>query len=248
MKNFIALSPSSKNALRIIQMSSSLPINILIIGQNGVGKKLLMAEVFSTIKTFNGKDLEELIFKNQINLDSFNSLVIYDIEKVINRVDFFKKLKDIRVIATSFQHFQDSNSFFPVNIMLEPLKNRKEDLKELINIYKIEAQKIYNLDMNLDDIKIDLSQNGISLKQSIYKSILLKSLTESELKETMQYFFIKEFKNNQTTYKQLLKIFEIAILKSAKNVYKSQLKMATKLGINRITLRKKLDIYGENNV
>ncbi len=55
-------------------------------------------------------------------------------------------------------------------------------------------------------------------------------------------FFVREFKVERT-YKQLLEVFEIPLLKAAKKVYKSQLQMANKLNINRITLRKKLNKY-----
>ncbi len=245
MKKFISLSTSSQNALKIAQISSTLPVNILVTGENGVGKKILIQEIFPNLQVFNGQKLEKMIFHKKINLDSFNTIVIYEIDALINKKDFFEKLRKIRVIATSRKELNEISTFFPVKITIEPLKNRKEDLDELINLYSNDAKKIYNCDIKIDDIKIDISQNGITLKQSIYKSILLKSLTKDELIDTMQDFFTREFENKQTTYKKLLEIFEIAILKSAKKIYKSQLQMALKLGINRITLRKKLEQYGE---
>jgi len=45
MNKFLALSPSSKKVLHIAQISASLPVNILILGNKGVGKKLLAQKV-----------------------------------------------------------------------------------------------------------------------------------------------------------------------------------------------------------
>ena len=41
MEKFIALSPSTKKILKVARMSASLPVNVLITGQIGVGRLLL---------------------------------------------------------------------------------------------------------------------------------------------------------------------------------------------------------------
>ena len=89
---------------------------------------------------------------------------------------------------------------------------------------------------------MDLTGNGITLKQSIYKSILLQSMNKYEVMDTLYDFFVRELKEERT-YKTLLEVFEIPLLKASKKVYKSQLQTAKKLNINRITLRKKLNKY-----
>jgi DNA-binding protein Fis len=73
----------------------------------------------------------------------------------------------------------------------------------------------------------------------------LKSINEDDLENILYNFFIKKLKN-QSTYKELLSIFEIPMLKAGQKVYKSQLQISNKLNINRITLRKKLDKYFHN--
>jgi len=47
MKKFIANSKNSKNALRMAGLASNLPVNVLIVGEIGVGKKLLAKTVSS---------------------------------------------------------------------------------------------------------------------------------------------------------------------------------------------------------
>ena len=75
---------------------------------------------------------------------------------------------------------------------------------------------------------------------------MLKSLNDEDMQESLEYFLLQKLKNNKD-YKELLKIFEVPLLKAAKVQYKSQLQMATNLKINRITLRKKLDQYFGTN-
>ena len=185
MEKFIALSPSTKKIIKVAKMASSLPVNVLITGQAGVGRKLLSAYILPNTQSFKANELEKLINSNLIDLEQYKSIIIFDIQKVINKKEFIQKLKDI---------------------------------------------------------KIDLSGNGITLKQSIYKSILLKSISKQEIIDTLYSYFTKELKDGRD-YKKLLEIFEIPLLKASRDIFKSQLQMATKLKINRITLRKKLNKY-----
>lgn len=99
----------------------------------------------------------------------------------------------------------------------------------------------------VNDVKIDISKNGISLKESIYKSVLLNSISKDEMIEILYNFFMQELENDKKTYKELLEIFEIPLLKCSKKLYKSQVQMANNLEINRITLRKKLNTYFKDN-
>jgi DNA-binding NtrC family response regulator len=243
MKKFIAKSQNSKQALKIAQMSSKLPVNVIILGQIGVGKKLLAKEILQDIQSYDAQILEELIIAKKINLDENNNkIIIFDIHKIANKTQFFQKLKGVKIVATSFDTNENFLNNFAVKINILPLEHRYEDLEELKKNYIKEARKIYAKTIIPQNIKIDLSGNGITLKQSIYKSILLKSLTKPELMDTLYDFFIKEFKV-QRTYKELLAVFEIPLLKASKTAFNSQLQMAKKLKINRITLRKKLNYY-----
>ncbi len=242
MEKFIAKSESSKKILKIAHMSSQLPVNVIILGQIGVGRKLLSKEILPNAQVYEAKTLEELIIYNKINLEELSSIIIYNINKVLNKTEFLEKLEGIKIVATGFLGTEDYFNKFAVKIEILPLEERKEDLEELKQFYISEARKIYASTIIPKDIKIDLSGNGITLKQSIYKSILLKSITRQELMDTLNDFFVREFKVERT-YKQLLEIFEIPMLQAAKKVYKSQLQMANKLNINRITLRKKLHKY-----
>ncbi|MEA3497431.1 MAG: sigma 54-interacting transcriptional regulator [Campylobacterota bacterium] len=247
MKKFIAQSEASKKILNIAQMSSNLPVNVMIIGEIGVGKNLLSQHILPDSPLFEANILEEMIINKTINIDQYKELIILNIDKVLNKKEFLEYLNGIKIVATSNRILEDIESQFAIKIDIPPLKDRVEDLNELISIYLNEANNIYNVDIDVKDFKYDLSLNGISLKRSIYKNISMRALNDEDLMESLEYFIDNKLKKNEE-YRTLLKYFEIPLLKSAKKLFKSQLKMATKLNINRITLRKKLELYfGEIN-
>jgi len=242
MEKFIAKSPVSQQIVKSVKLSADLPVNTLIYGQIGVGKKLLAKEIVPNAFMINGKDLEKLIIAKQIDLEIYPVIVVFNINGVINLEEFFAQLKNIKVVATCIDKNDKLSQFFAIKVEIPPLEERLEDLEELIDIYKKEAKSIYNVNVSVKDIEIDLSGNGITLKQSIYKSILLHSISTKDMMQTMEIYLTKKLKDGKT-YRDLLEIFEMPLLKAAKKVYKSQLQMADNLEINRITLRKKIHQY-----
>lgn len=242
MDKFIAKSPISQQILKSVKLSADLPVNTLIFGQSGVGKKLLAKEITQNAFTIQGKDLEKLIITKQIDLENYPLIIVLNINGIINLEEFFAQLKTTKIIATAIDKSEKYNQFFAIKVEIPPLEERLEDLEELIDIYKKEAKSIYNVNVSVKDIEIDLSGNGITLKQSIYKSILLHSISTKDMMQTMEIYLTKKLKDGKT-YRDLLEIFEIPLLKAAKKVYKSQLQMADNLEINRITLRKKIHQY-----
>jgi DNA-binding NtrC family response regulator len=242
MTKFIAASSISQQILKSAKLSADLPINTLIYGQTGVGKKLLAKEILPNALTINGKDLEKLIIAKQIDLATHSEIVIVNVGSVINVEEFFSHLKNIKLVGINLDKNDRFNQYFAIKIEIPSLEERVEDLQELIEIYKQEAMGIYNINLSLKNINLDLSGNGVTLKQSIYKSILLQSITTDDILQTMEMYLTKKLKDGKT-YRDLLEIFEVPLLKAAKKVYKSQLQMADKLEINRITLRKKIHQY-----
>ncbi len=246
MKNFIAHSESSKKILNIAQMSTALPVNIIIIGEAGVGKKLLATHALPDATIFDGLVLEKALVDNTININEYKEIIISDIEKVLNKKELMQNLEGVKVVATGKFTPIEIESKFAIKIDVPLLEQRPEDLNYLISIYLDEASSIYNYRLQEDELNLDLSKNGISLKESIYKNTLLKSLTKEDLMKSLESFLAKELKNGKD-YKDLLEIFEVPLLNAAKKEFKSQLQMATNLNINRMTLRKKIAQYFQND-
>jgi DNA-binding protein Fis len=242
MKKFITQSLSSQKILNLLQSSVHLPINILVVGSSGVGKKLLIKEVLPQTPILEASTLEQKLLDKKINIDEYTKLILFNLDEVVNKQNFLDKLKDITVIATSRQHSVLIENYFPIKIDILPLKERKEDFNYIKQYYLNEAKKIYNtkddIDLNIDINYID----SLSLKRHIYKYVFMYSLEENEIQTVLELFFIKMLKKN-ATYKKLLAYFEIPLLKSGQFLFKSQLQIAKKLDINRITLRKKLEQY-----
>ena len=242
MKKFISYSPSSKELLRIAKMSASLPVNILVLGESGVGKMPLIYEIFPDVEEFNALILEKHIINNTIDLTRYKIIIVTNIQDIINKNEFFQKIKHIRIVATSNEFIDEYTDIFAVRLEIPILINRKEDLKELKNIYMKQACEIYRCKNIYENIKIDLSKNGKTLKESIFRNILLASMSKKEIMKLLNNLIVKELKDGND-YNALLEIFEIPLLQASKTVYKSQLQMAKNLNINRITLRKKIAKY-----
>ncbi len=239
---FIAKSESSKKLLSIAQTSSTLPVNILIIGERGVGKTILAQTILPDAITFDAKKLETAILNKSADLEQYSELIVTNIDKVLNKVEFLEKLAHLKIVATSTFIPVEIEVQFAIKIDIPPLKDRKEDLEQLTKLYVNEANKIYETEVTPSSVKIDLSENGISLKRSIFKNTFLQSMSDQDMNTALQEFITKKFQNS-LGYKELLGYFETPLLQAAKKKYKSQLQMANKLQLNRITLRKKLDLY-----
>ncbi len=242
MEKFIAISKISQQILKSAKLSADLPINTLIYGQIGVGKKLLAHEILPNAFVINGDELEKLIISKQIDLALYQAIIIENLDTILNVEEFFQYLKNIKIVGINTDKNDKLNQYFAIKIEIPPLKERPEDLNEIVEIYKKQAMSIYNTNVPVNNIEIDLSENGITLKQSIYKSIFLQSINTKDMLQTMENYLTKKLENG-ATYRDLIEIFEIPLLKAAKKIYKSQLQMADKLEINRITLRKKIDQY-----
>lgn len=244
MEHFITQSDISKQILKSAKLSSNLPVNTLIVGEDGVGKKILSKEILPQATIFDALEFETLLNKKMITTDQYTTLILYHIDKVLNIEEFLENIKHIKIVATAYEKSNRFNSSFAIKIEIPPLSQRKEDCDELKKIYINKAAKVFNIVDPIDekDLEFDLSKNGISLQNSIYKSILRESITTNDLQDLLQSFFIEQL-NGGKNYKDLLEVFEIPLLKASKQLFKSQVQMANKLEINRITLRKKLEIY-----
>jgi len=191
---------------------------------------------------FEASKLEQQMKENTINTKEYKSIIVKHIDSVINQEEFLNNLKQNRIIATSSQILQRFKNFFPIAIEIPPLNQRKEDLKELINYYKLESMKLFGIEDRFNDIDIQYSQNDISIKQAVYKQVSLYATTQqNDISFILENFFEKQLQDG-ANYKTLLEIFDTAVLKASKTMFKSQMQMATKLQISRITLRKKIDL------
>lgn len=248
MENYIAISKNSKEILNSAHLLQSVEVNALISGEQGVGKKSLAQYILPKAPIFKAKNLQQDISDNIINLQNC-SIVIDKIENITN-VDLLINWineNSIRVIATTLKDELNSkiSELFSINIELPPLKQREEDVKALTSKFSKEASITLDLDQILPSkLMINISNNAHSLRKSIYFSYLFETIGEDEILMFMENYMYSNMQG-ENSYKDFLYLLEVPLLKAANKKYKSQVQMAKHLGLNRITLRKKLDTHKE---
>ncbi|MCT7556342.1 helix-turn-helix domain-containing protein [Aliarcobacter butzleri] len=248
MQEYIALDSISKEILNSAKLLQSVEVNALILGENGVGKKSLAKYILPNSKIYEAKALQKDIIDNILTLQ--NESIIIDRVNEITNIDIFInwiEKNQIRVIATS----QASNlnqklkDLFIITLEIPPLKNRIEDTKALINKFSLEASSILEMPLvSSSKLITNISNNTHSLRKSIYFSYLFETIGENEILTFLEKYLSENLSKN-SSYKDLLYLFEVPLLKAAIKKYKSQVQVAKHLDLNRITLRKKLEVYKE---
>ena len=246
MQEYIAKDSISKEILNSAKLLQAVEVNALILGENGVGKKSLAKYILPRSEIYEAKNLQKDIADEVLLLQ--NEAIIVDKINEITNIDLFLKWIDensIRVIAISQTENlnQKIKDIFSINLEIPNLSKREEDTKALINKFSQEASSI--LDMPLipqSKLIINISNNTHSLRKSIYFSYLFETIGEHEILMFLEKY-ISENLSGDNSYKDLSYIFEVPLLKASTKKYKSQVQVAKHLGLNRITLRKKLEIY-----
>jgi len=241
--NFIAQSRASKEALKSANLLKTLTLNALIEGPVGVGKLTLAQYIVPRAIIIDGFEF------NSIDLKSIESKEIiiknFDTISNVSKLESFINEKAIRVIATTTKILSDDifDRFFAVKIHIPSLQDRKEDISLLTSRFLQEAKEVFGDNQNRNsnlNINHDLSSNGNSLKRSVFISYLIDNLSENEILNILENYLYKNI-NGNNDYRDFLYLYEIPLLKSAIKKYKSQLQVADKLGLNRNTLRKKIN-------
>lgn len=245
MQDYIAAAPASKEILNSATLLKSLGVNALISGSLGTGKKTLASYILPNTPIYNAKELQQDISDNIIGLSN-QSIIIDQIENITN-VELFltwANENDIRVIATTLK--EDLNSklkdFFSITLFIPNLENRKEDIKPLANKFSNEAMHILGATKKPEKLIINTTQNAISLRKSIYFSYLFETIGENEIMMLLEKFMLDNMQG-ENSYRDLSYLFEAPLLRASQKKHKSQLQMSRHLGLNRITLRKKLEIH-----
>ncbi len=243
-KNYIAKSRASKEALKSANLLKSLNINALISGEKGVGKHKLALYTIDA-PTIDGSKLQELLKALEIN----DRLIIKNFDKISNfaKVKNALELHKTRIIATSVSSIGSKieDDFFSLKIYIPPLSERSEDINGLSQLFYEEAREIFGNQPNeleLKKVEIDLSENCYSLKKSIFSAYLKNTFNEKDILGIMENFLYEKigFGND---YRNLLYFFDIPLIKSGFKKFGSQLAMSKAFGLNRNTLRKKINEY-----
>jgi DNA-binding NtrC family response regulator len=238
---FVVVSEASKEAFKTATLLRTLKVNALIRGEEGVGKKTLASYILPDAPVISGENYNELLSV----LQSQKELIISNLEYVANIKVLLEEAKkhNVRIVATasaSFLH-ESVNDFFSISFLIPPLRERKEDVAQLIQkiLDDMEVMLGESVSLDLETFEPDLSKNALSLKRQVVVLAILDDLQESELMEMMHHYLYEKLGSNND-YKKFLHLYEVPLIKAGLKRFKSQLQLAEKLGLNRNTLRKKI--------
>jgi len=239
--NFITASASSAQAFKTAALLKSLSVNALILGDIGVGKRSLARYILPDAAVLDASNYYEILSA----LESVNEIIITNLENSpnINKIFDIVNRAKIRVVATAKSSYYNeiAEKLFSIKLEIPSLEDRPEDVKQLVEKFTKDASLLFDSKdrFELKNFKPDLSQNTISLRKQVMINYLLQNINENELMDIVQNYLVDKLGSNND-YKNFLHLYEIPIIKAGLQRFKSQLKLADKLGLNRNTLRRKI--------
>jgi DNA-binding protein Fis len=235
---FLSNSVQIENIIKGLTLSKSLFVSTILIGEPNSGKKTLVKSLFSKQRFIDGRNQEELTRA----LDNFREVIIYNFDKIENIESLNFENKRVIAIANGVKNSPLIERKFAFIYYMPPLRERMEDIDMLVSYFIKDIRK----DLMIDDTPIlfnskdiDLSQNIKSLRASIYKKLILNSLTDGDIEQILYEYLYRNMEGNNA-YRENLPLFERPLIEAGLKKFKSQLKLSSVLGLNRNTLRKKI--------
>lgn len=237
-ESYLAFSKSSKEVLKTATLFKNININALITGPAGSGKSLLSKQMLNDSPILDAKNSNDINYM----LDRIDSAIIENFDKITDysKLDFSNK----KIVAISKNPLQESiiDKFFGITIELTPLSKRKEDIMPIANKFLENAKEalISSTDIKLKEDELDLTLNCHSLKKSVFIQLIKNDISEDELLGFIGSYLEKKL-NGINIYREHLYLYEKPLIETGLKKYHSQLKLADALGLNRNTLRKKIN-------
>lgn len=235
---FYTQSEPIQHIIKGLDLTKTLLVSSIIIGEPHSGKKALVTHLFPNTAMVSGTDQEAV----EAMLETHDELIITDFEKLSNmeKLDFDNK----RIIATAnyISNQQTIDALFAFIYHIPPLRERPEDtyyLKQRFIQQACSDLMIETTEVRPEDIPSSLSHNSRSLKKSVYQYLLYRNMKKEEIQQAVYHYCLEHLQGNNG-YKEHLDLYEVPLIEAGLQKFKSQLQLSQVLGINRNTLRKKI--------
>ncbi|MCW8821740.1 MAG: Fis family transcriptional regulator [Sulfurovum sp.] len=238
METFFTTSDKIQHIIKSCNLTKTLFVSSIIIGDANTGKKSLARYLFPNAPLVSGNDQDEV----KAALENNDELIITDFEKLSNQsaLDFSNK----RIIATANYMGNPAliDELFAFIYTMPPLQERLEDINYIKDLFVKEALSILMIEPNTvdtDNIPLNLTMNTKSLKKSIFTYLVQQSMDDNDIKAVLYHYLFKHLDGNDG-YREHLSLYEIPLIEAGLKKFGSQLQLSQVLGINRNTLRKKI--------
>ncbi len=238
METFFTTSEKIQHIIKSFNLTKTLFVSSIIIGDAHTGKKSLAKYLFPEAHMVSGTNQEEV---NKA-LESYDELIITDFEKLSNQSNFDFSNKRIIATANYVGNASLIDDIFAFIYTMPPLAERPEDVTYLKNLFTKEAMATLMIENHTLDEKViplNLSMNSKSLKKSIFLYLMQLSMDNEDIQNVIYHYISKHLEGNDG-YREYLELYEKPLIKAGLDKYGSQLQLSQVLGINRNTLRKKI--------
>jgi len=234
---FLTHSSHIHNIIKGFNLTKSLFVSSILIGEPHTGKKTLIRYLFPNTPMVSGDDYTKVqeFFKNN------NEIIIINFEKLTNFENLDFNNKRVVALANYVGNKSTIDDLFAFIYTMPPLKERPEDIKLLCDHFSKEVTKNLMLDRNMtiDLSRVDITNNVKSLKKSIYNQAFIQNCNRNDIEAILYGYLYSKLEGNND-YKEYLPLFERPLIQAGLAKFHSQLKLSDILGINRNTLRKKI--------
>ena len=238
METFFSTSDKVQHIIKSFNLTKTLFVSSIIIGEAHTGKKSLARSLFPDTPLVSGNDQEAV----EEALKDSDELIITNFEKLSNQnsLDFTNK----RIIATAdyMGNPELIDDLFAFIYTMPSLQERPEDINYLKDLFIKEASStlmIDDIDIDPDNIPLNLTKNTKSLKKSVYMYIMRQNMNAKDIEDVLYNYLLKHLDGNDG-YREYLGLYEKPLIEAGLKKFGSQLQLSQVLGINRNTLRKKI--------
>jgi DNA-binding protein Fis len=241
--NLDSSSIAVQSIVKGLTLSKSLFVSTIIWGESHTGKKALIRSIYPQIEFIDSKTICNL----KDILDINKEICIYNFETIENIQSLNLENRRVVAIANYIKLPSFIENQFAFIYKMPPLRDRRNDIKKIIKEFTKELQDELMIkdEIDIDIAHLDLSQNFKSLKISLHREFIKRTLSKQDIEEILfEYFYDKI--DGKNSYRENISLYEKPLIEAGLKKFKSQLKLSEVLGLNRNTLRKKIHEHNIN--